>query len=364
MIAASQDQLARTAVGDQAEILKIVRSIRDELKLVPNKVIDELSDRVKEMGLSVGTGEASGECHSHDAELPAEPGVSDEAVMPSGITEPINEASDELSYLNTLVQEKRISLQELSQSLEIKRKEVEGLESQKARLVEVVVDLECSEKKAYEQVLDLESKKATLSEELGEYRSIAEQTDAICSLKEERDRALVKESELLAQCEELRKLNAIAQALSDRLWPVWLKAEDMGEWKMAIESALADNTSSPAVGLLFAAIHSFSAAMHDEDPKTLHDSLRDVGRRLYAWLLDAGRTDEEASTIAEKWAKSINEECRGRGEIEVPVPGHAANNQWMIFQPRGGSSPDVLSVRSWCVRDSLKRPVHRAEVTV
>jgi hypothetical protein len=48
----------------------------------------------------------------------------------------------------------------------------------------------------------------------------------------------------------------------------------------------------------------------------------------------------------------------------VANPGTQANNKSMIFTPKGGSSPDVVSVRSWCVIDQQGRPIHRAEVVV
>lgn len=361
MISSSEEKLARVAAGEQTEILKIVRSIRDELKLVPNNVVDQVADLLKEIELGGGIRTINREGHSNGSPLPAEPVVVENAVIPS---DAIDRTSDELANLNAQLQGKRIEMEELSHSVDLKRKDLEGLESQKAGLEEAVADLERAQQKAQSQLLDLESKQASLNEELVECQSMAEQVAGIRSLQEEKDRLLSKEIELLAHCEELKKRNVVTQALLDRLWPLWIKAGDMTEWKTAIESGISDNNSSPEAGLLFAALHAFSAALHDEDPKTLHDSLRDVGRRLYAWLRDGGKTDEEAASIAEKWAQSINRDCQGRGEIEVPVPGHAANNQWMIFQPRGGSSPDVMSVRSWCVRDSLKRPVHRAEVTV
>jgi len=363
MIPSSEDKLARVAAGEQVEILKIVRLIRDELKSVPNRVADEVSDRLKVMDPGIGARAIESEGRSHDTMMPAETGNAEEAVMPSAATDAIDRESHELEDLNSRLQEKRTAMEELSHSFELRLKDVEGLESRKTGLEVEVADLESLLQKASSQLVELESKKASITEELGECRSLAEQADAIHSLQGERDLLIAKESELMGRCEELRKRNAVAQALLDRLWPAWFKADAMAEWKAEIETGISSD-STPAAGLLFAALHSFAAALHDEDPKTLHDSLRDVGRRLYAWLRDKGITDENASTIAETWARSINHECLGRGEIEVPVPGHAANNQWMIFQPRGGSSPDVLSVRSWCVRDSMKRPVHRAEVAV
>lgn len=158
--------------------------------------------------------------------------------------------------------------------------------------------------------------------------------------------------------------SAADKFILNRCWPEWIKSNSLAEWYEILYHALADSSSPPSVGLLFAALHTSNAALCDNDPKTLHDSLRDIGRRLYAWLRDLEKSEIDAANIAERWARVINAHCAGRGEVDVPVPGCEANNQWMIFQPRGGSSPDVLSVRTWCVRDAQKRPVHRAEVTV
>jgi len=170
-----------------------------------------------------------------------------------------------------------------------------------------------------------------------------------------------------AQPSELDSCSSISandKFILNRCWPEWIKSDSLAEWNETLYYAAADPSSPPSVGLLFAALHTSNAALCDTDPKTLHDSLRDVGRRLYAWLRDLEKSDIDAANIAEKWALVINAHCTGRAEVEVAVPGHEANNQWMIFQPRGGSSPDVVSVRTWCVRDAQKRPVHRAEVTV
>ena len=125
-----------------------------------------------------------------------------------------------------------------------------------------------------------------------------------------------------------------------------------------------DDARSPSACLLFAALHACSASEQDPDIRSLYDSLREVGKRLYAWLRDCGHDESDCASIATLWASAINSAFVGRVEIAVPVPGHAANSLWMLFKPRGGSSPDVVSVRSWCVNDGQRRPVHRAEVTV
>lgn len=180
----------------------------------------------------------------------------------------------------------------------------------------------------------------------------------------ERDDAEEKNEARQSEMDSCYSKSAANKFILNRCWPEWIKSNSLAEWYEILYHEVADPSSPPSVGLLFAALHTSNAALCDNDPKTLHDSLRDVGRRLFAWLRELDKSEIDAANIAEKWAQVINAHCTGRGEVEVPVPGCEANNQWMIFQPRGGSSPDVVSVRTWCVRDAQKRPVHRAEITV
>jgi len=153
-------------------------------------------------------------------------------------------------------------------------------------------------------------------------------------------------------------------SMRERIWPPWMLNPEFENWKVDLEKSIITPDSPPSVGLLFAAIHSHSAAIRDTDPKTLIDSLRDIGRRLYAWLRDRGLSEEECADASEEWGKAINQHCAGAAKVDVPRPGNAAEVSWMTFQPRGGSAPDVVSVRNWCVRDAQSRPAHRAEVIV
>lgn len=153
-------------------------------------------------------------------------------------------------------------------------------------------------------------------------------------------------------------------AIRERIWPPWMLSPEFAKWREDLEKSVLCLDSPPATGLLFAAIHSYNAATRDSDPKTLIDSLRDIGRRLYAWLRDRGLSEEEAADVSEEWGKAINQHCAGAATVDIPKPGNAAEVSWMSFQPRGGSAPDVISVRNWCVRDSQSRPSHRAEVIV
>ena len=95
------------------------------------------------------------------------------------------------------------------------------------------------------------------------------------------------------------------------------------------------------------------------------NALRDVSRRLFAWLKERNVSDYDASAVAQSWAEQINRECAGRCEIEVPVPGSPAQSQTMLYQPRPGvSAQSVLTVQSWCVRGAKREVIHRANVTV
>lgn len=297
--------------SDQSEILKIIRYIRDRLELLPNKITDEISDLLKAHISGVTM-------IDRESESKAKSLIDDEQ----------NFIKDHST--------KEDKLQEFGSPLESACEGTDEMASEQGTLLDTPEKSQLlieQRKLAHRQRLELEDAKVKLEE---------------------------KDTEL-ASC---RKTAETDKFILSRCWPEWLKSDNLSEWRTGIETALADASSPTSVGLLFSALHTSNAAFRDDDPKTLHDSLREVGRRLYGWLRDLGKSDEDAAIVAEKWGQAINSNCSGRGEVEIPIPGHAANNQWMIFQPRGGSSPDVASVRTWCVRDAQKRPVHRAEVTV
>jgi hypothetical protein len=297
--------------SDQSEILKIIRYIRDRLDLLPNKITDEISDLFK--AHISGVSMIDRERESKEKTLNNE----DQTVIKDQST-------------------KKEKLQEFESPLESACEGIDEMTSEQGTLLDTPEN----------------------SQFLNEQRNLAQR------LKLELEDAKVKLEEKQTELESYRKTAETDKCILSRCWPEWLKSNNLSEWRTGIETALTDASSPTSVGLLFAALHTSNAAFRDDDPKTLHDSLREVGRRLYGWLRDLGKSDEDAAIVAEKWGQAINSNCSGRGEVEIPIPGHAANNQWMIFQPRGGSSPDVVSVRTWCVRDAQKRPVHRAEVTV
>lgn len=187
-------------------------------------------------------------------------------------------------------------------------------------------------------------------------------------LKAEAAEIAQRKRDVEAKAANVEKWSAAAGAanhLKEKLWPGWLRAGSLASWKEKIEDAIASGSATPAAALLFAAIHGYTAATKDSDLKLLHDSLREVSRRLFPWLKENGLDDSAAVETAGQWAVEINRECQPRAEVEIPSLGAPATNQWMIFRPRPGvNSPDVLSVQTWCVRNAQKQPIHRAEITV
>lgn len=152
----------------------------------------------------------------------------------------------------------------------------------------------------------------------------------------------------------------------ESLLPAWLSEASTAPWKDALlEDVQQPPPSSTAAGLLFASFSFYIYAQRDSDARSVVDALREVGRRLFAWLKERNMGDYEATTIARIMADHINNECTGRCEVEVPVPGSPAQNLTMLYQPRPGvSAQSVLSVQSWCVRGAKREVIHRATVTV
>jgi hypothetical protein len=185
-----------------------------------------------------------------------------------------------------------------------------------------------------------------------------------------------REQNVSANEAELAKREQIVNKLAARLdgtryWlesllPTWLREEGFAPWHDAMmEDAKHPSDSSTAAGLLFASLSLYTYAQRDTDARAVADALRDVGRRLFAWLKERNLGDYDASAVAQAMAEQINRECSGRCELEVPVPGSAAQNQTMLYQPRPGvSAQSVLTVQSWCVRGAKREIIHRASITV
>jgi hypothetical protein len=306
----------------------------------------------------------------------ADPAQAVEAAAPLAIPSPhenppppANEALAEAR--EALAQE----LTALEKQLEEKRREIEAAAGEAAnarqRAEKEMLD---AETRARDAAAALQAQITPLKKELEELKGqLAEDKKTVteaAQVRLDKEQIVRDAAALAAQREKYEDYNREVQKtrlLLERVWPRWLHHPSLTTWRQRLETQLSAPTVTPSLGLLFAALHGCAAASRDNsDPKTLYDALREVGRRLYASLRedDENASESDCAHVAEQWAQAINVEYAGRGEVEAPLPGSAANSQWMTFQPRGGSSPDILSVRSWCVRDAQKRPVHRAEVIV
>ena len=256
----------------------------------------------------------------------------------------------ELDRLFLVLGEKNKELQATRHALTATEQAVGDLEEQKAQLTTEVEAFE----RTMEQFQILQQERSAVEEHLRAMKSEEVNLEAKSRLLASR------EDELGIGLEQVKD----AGELLRKLWPEWLCGEDLRHWKELIEKDVFSANSPPSFSLLFAAIHNYNASLRDPDNRILLDALRDLGRRLYQWLKDLGKSEESTAEVAEAWAASINAECEERCAIQVAVPGNPANNKWMSFTPRSGSAPDVASVRSWCVSDNQGRPIHRAEVAV
>lgn len=272
------------------------------------------------------------------------------AALVADLNEQVEKAQQELDLLVVALGEKDAKLDAARNALSDTERSLDELEKQKARLT---AEIEAFERKS-EQFQFLQHERSAVEEHLRAMKS--EKVDF-----EEKSRLLAsREEELRIGLEKVEHAGEFMQ----KLWPEWLCGGNLKYWKELIERDVFAASSPPSFSLLFAAIHTYNASIRDPDSRILLDSLRDLGRRLYQWLKDLGKTEESIAEIAEGWASAINTECVGRSGIQVAVPGNPANNKWMSFTPRSGSAPDVAIVRSWCVSDSQGRTIHRAEVTV
>jgi len=228
------------------------------------------------------------------------------------------------------------------------------------------------------QVQDLETRKGDLESELAALEGFRLESDALrkeAANLTQRIQQMQGEADLLesrrrdlelreGEAQRGREEGIHANQLLGRIWPGWMKSPGLQKWKERLEHDVFSPEAPPSFGLLFAAIHTYNAALRDPDSRFLLDALRELGRRLYQWLRDLNLDEMAVAEHVETWAAAINTECEGRSSLLVAIPGTQANNKSMVFAPRGGSSPDVVSARSWCVVDQQGRPIHRAEVVV
>ncbi len=259
-------------------------------------------------------------------------------------------AQEELDRMVTELSETERKLSLAHGEIDAARGSVEKLEAQKADLSDEVKSLTCLKDNLTELHREISAAEIRLQAILEQERTGRERETRIAQRE--------------AQVETALEQTKHASELLNKLWPEWLCADLMKDWKAAIEQAVYSESAPPSFQLLFAAIHNYRASLRDPDNRIFLDGLRDLGRRLYLWLRDLGKDEETMAEIVQIWASAINAECEERGSVQVPVPGNPANIKWMNFTPKAGSSPDVATVRSWCVSDSQSRPIHRAEVVV
>jgi|GEM_PF-4400643 len=203
-----------------------------------------------------------------------------------------------------------------------------------------------------------------------QYQEVLERAQAAQAESQAREQSLATAERALALREQ-RVNEQVERLEGTRYWlenllPGWLREEGIAPWRDALmEDAQIERASSNTAGLLFATLSLYTYAQRDTDARAVADALRDVGRRLYAWLKERNMGDYDASSVAQAMAAHINRECAGRCELEVPVPGTPAQNQSMLYQPRPGvSAQSVISVQSWCVCGAKREVIHRATVTV
>ncbi len=223
---------------------------------------------------------------------------------------------------------------------------------------------------AERQIHRLNEERSRIMHDRAQYESVIEQAGRAQRELDVREQNISASESVLTQREQAINERAV-RLDGTRFWlesllPAWLQEENIAPWRDAMmEDAQDPRTASTAAGLLFATLSLYTHAQRDTDARAVADALRDVGRRLFAWLKERNLGDYDASTVAQIMVEHINRECSGRCELEVPVPGSPAQNQTMLYQPRPGvSAQSVVSVQSWCVRGAKREVIHRATVTV
>jgi DNA repair exonuclease SbcCD ATPase subunit len=218
--------------------------------------------------------------------------------------------------------------------------------------------------KLKETLQQIEARRQELETAAAEAEGVIEQAEAISRDKADLETKLAALAAQETEYRGYREDYEATQRVLTRIWPEWLRDGALASWREQIEIAQFQAEAPASATLLFAALHGYRAALRETtDSRVLLDAIREVARRLYQWLKDQGKTENEAAEIAQSWAAGINRECDGKAEVEVPIPGDPADSTWMSFRPGASAMPVVVSVQTWCVRDSLKRPLNKAQIT-
>ncbi len=273
---------------------------------------------------------------------------------------------------------------QLSQHLEQAKAELQQVTADRDRTVEDLSRWEEAVAKASEQHHKLQTEAGAIELQLQrlaeEQRQVefhrAQYSEAVSQSERMKAEIADREQNLSARESSIAQHEQEIATRSERLegtryWlesllPTWLQEENIAPWQDALmDDAQHPRAASTAAGLLFSTLSLYTYAQRDTDVRAVADALRDVGRRLFAWLKERNYGDYDASMVAQSLAEHINRECSGRCEVEVPVPGSPAQNQTMLYQPRPGvSAQSVLAVQSWCVRGAKREVIHRAAVSV
>ncbi len=268
---------------------------------------------------------------------------------------------DETRSASAVLESEREKMQS---ELDEKRAELNAVKSEAEDARALLTELETETTAAQKSFVEIARQQREAEQVIAQS---AQARDQLAAVEEGRAEAGRKLEELRAKEAEYagyRDGHAAAQQLLARIWPAWLVTPEFSRWRVQIEDAIHAVNAPPAATLLFSALHGYNAALREAgDSRVLLDSLRELSRRLFAWLKELGQSEEEAAAVAQAWAAQINRECAGKAEVEVPLPGNPAEAGWMLFAPRTGSA-DIVSVQTWCVRDAQKRPINKAQVTL
>ena len=298
------------------------------------------------------------------------PPVASIPMPPSAPSPNVAKAEEDLTQLWQQIDQAKADLQRLTAANDEQAADLERWGNDIAKASEQHQRLAAEAAAAEVQIHRLKEEQSQILAYRAKYEAVIEQAGIVQRELDAREQNVSANETVLTQREQIVNERA-ARLDGTRYWlesllPTWLREESIAPWRDAMmEDAQHPSASSTAAGLLFATLSLYTYAQRDTDARAVADALRDVGRRLFAWLKERNLGDYDASAVAQAMAEQINRECSGRCELEVPVPGSAAQNQTMLYQPRPGvSAQSVLTVQSWCVRGAKREVIHRATITV
>ncbi|MBK8093572.1 MAG: hypothetical protein IPK32_16740 [Verrucomicrobiaceae bacterium] len=303
-------------------------------------------------------------------QTPPAPPVASIPMPPSAPSPNVAKAEEDLTQLWQQIEQAKAELERLTAANDEQAADLEKWSNDIAKASEQHYRLTAEATAAELQIHRLKEEQSQILAYRAQYEAVIEKAGIVQRELDAREQNVSANEAALTQREQIVNERA-ARLDGTRYWlesllPTWLREDSIAPWRDAMmEDAQHPSASSTAAGLLFATLSLYTYAQRDTDARAVADALRDVGRRLFAWLKERNLGDYDASVVAQAMAEQINRECSGRCELEVPVPGSAAQNQTMLYQPRPGvSAQSVLTVQSWCVRGAKREVIHRATITV